>query len=39
MGDLANVIDYANTLNANSPIKGECKWNNSLYDVDMSYRN
>lgn len=38
-GDLANAFDSVKRFPANTPVVGDCKWNNSLYNVAIGIRN
>lgn len=38
-GDLANAFDSLNRFSPNTPVVGDCKWNNSLYNVNIAVRN
>lgn len=38
-GDLANAVAKASNFTPNTPIVANCKWNNSLINVNIAVRN
>jgi hypothetical protein len=38
-GDLANAFDSLKKYPPSTPVSGDCRWNNSLYNVNIGIRN